>query len=791
MVKKIFFLLFFCLSAKIIIAQQTQTIKGTVIDKDTREALIGATIVVKNTNLGTTADVDGSFKINNVPVGRQTIVCTYIGYNAFEAANIIINSAKEVDLSIEMIESVETMKEVVISGKPKGNEPVNEMSLVSTRSFSVEETQRYAASANDPGRMATGFPGVQPSRDNRSDIVIRGNSGIGLAWRLEGIDIPNPNHFARIGSSGGGLTIFSASMLGNSDFSTGAFAAEYGNAISGVFDMKFRKGNAEKKEYTFRAGMLGLDFSTEGPFRKGGKASYLINYRYSTLGILNKLGIHLVGPRIDNTFQDLSFNCYLPTKNSKSFFTLWGIGGASKEYESTVENPVDWKTFDDYQSYNFTTNMGAVGATHTYLLPNNAYVKTNIAAMSQRVTNTNDTLTFDKKTSVLNIGTYSDEQYTEGRYSLSSFYNQKINPKTTFKTGFALSNVFCDLNKINLLSNQATVENEILIASGKQNFSLFEPYAQLRLRPAEQLTINAGVHATFLGLNTTSSIEPRASLRYQATKNQSLSLAYGKHSRVLSLGTYYYNVGKGATATLPNFNLPLLKSHQLVLAHEVLLAKAMKIHTELYYQYHYDVPVSIVGTWSALNTISGFANRPLVGVGTGTNYGIDISLEKSFDAGSFFMISSSIFRSRYTDVEKVEHSTAFDSGFSANAMFGKEWTLRRGAVLQLGGRLIYNGGQRLTPLKEGAVISRYALEAPLDENRPFTDKIDAYFRPDARIALRKNKKKSAYTLALDIQNVMNRKNVDALSRKYDPDKNDWVYRSQSGLTPLLSFQIDF
>jgi hypothetical protein len=293
------------------------------------------------------------------------------------------------------------------------------------------------------------------------------------------------------------------------------------------------------------------------------------------------------------------------------------------------------------------------------------------------------------------------------------------------------------------------------------------------------------MHAVVLGLNKSYSIEPRASLRYQVAQNQSLSLAYGKHSRVLPLGTYFYKKND----LTPNIDLPLMKSHQVVLAHDLILAKAMKLHTELYYQYHYDVAVN--GTFSVLNTIGGFPNRELKAAGTGTNYGVDISLEKAFDDGLFFVMSSSIFKSSYTDEAKLSHSTTFDSRFSANAMFGKEWTLRSGSVLQAGGRLIYNRGQRLTPIKAGATINRYALEAPLDETKPFTDQVSPYFRPDARIALRKNKKKTAYTLALDIQNVMNRRNIDVLRRAYDPDTNSWLYRPQSGLTPLLSFQLDF
>ena len=298
----------------------TQVIRGLVLDKDTQFPLIGATVSVVGSDpmIGTTTDFDGNFELSAVPVGRVQLICSYIGYGDYISNPFVLNSARATELSIELIESAVTTEEVVVKAKQFGNEALNELSILSARSFSVEETQRYAASANDPGRMVMGFPGVQPSRDSRSDIIIRGNSGIGMLWRLEGVDIPNPNHFARRGNSGGGITIFSVSMLSNSDFSTAAFPAEYGNATSGVFDIKFRKGNAKERQHTFRAGMLGMDFSTEGPIDKERGSSYLMNYRYSTLGILNQLGLHLVGERVDNTFQDVSFNLSFPSKDKKS-----------------------------------------------------------------------------------------------------------------------------------------------------------------------------------------------------------------------------------------------------------------------------------------------------------------------------------------------------------------------------------------------------------------------------------------------------------------------------------------
>ena len=268
---KLYYSVLLVLISQMAISQNlTQTIKGIVIDKENRRPLAGATVSIADDSTQQTvlSNENGEFMLKNILVGRRRIQCTYSGYENYITDNILLNSAREVELIIELEQQYQQQAEVIVKAPRNPKQPVNRSSIVSTRSFTPEETNRYAASVNDPSRMALSFPGVQPTRDARSDIIIRGNSAAVMLWRLEGVDIPNPNHFARKGSSGGGITIFSSSMLDNSDFSSGAFPAEYGDALSGVFDMRFRKGNKEKDQYTFKAGVIGLDFSAEGPLKK-------------------------------------------------------------------------------------------------------------------------------------------------------------------------------------------------------------------------------------------------------------------------------------------------------------------------------------------------------------------------------------------------------------------------------------------------------------------------------------------------------------------------------------------
>ena len=546
----------------------TQTIKGFVRDKDTKQPLIGAIVKIAGSGdkaVGTASLTDGSFRLEHAVVGRQQIECSFVGYEPFLSESVILNSAKELELNIELVQSLNLTQEIVIKAVKHGSEPLNVLSLVSARSFSVEETNRYAGTANDAGRMAMGFPGVQISNDDsNSDILIRGNAGQGLLWRLEGIDIPNPNHFARLGSSGGGITIFSTSVLGTSDFSTGAFPAEYGNALSGVFDMKFRKGNSEKRENTIKVGLIGLEYATEGPIGHNG-GSYLVNYRYSTLGVLNKFGFQLAGPRIDDNFQDISFNVYLPTKDKKNVFNIWGIGGLSVENRRTAATPIN---YDDRVTGDFETNMGAIGLSHSWLINNKSYLKTTIAVMDQYVINDQN-----YNPSASPAYRITTEHHQEGRISLASYYSYKFSPQTTLKTGIFVSDLFyrfeaysgSSINEnTNVLNGYATYGHANTFGQTPSTL-LFQPYTEIKYRPSDQWTFTGGLHALYLALNGTTSIEPRFGVQYQYESNQSLSFGYGLHGKIQPMGTYYTVFGNyGYSHDYSNRNLGIIHSNHFV-----------------------------------------------------------------------------------------------------------------------------------------------------------------------------------------------------------------------------------
>ena len=276
-----------------ILAQSpTQTVRGTVVDEESKYPLEAVEIALQTASgkvLGAFTEADGTYRIDDVPVGRQAIVFRLGGYQRVVLENIEVTSGKEVILNMEMQSSSVEVTEVEIIARTNGDAG-NEMAISSAREFSPEETNRFAGSRGDPPRMASNYAGVQGADDSRNDIVIRGNTPQGLLYRLDGINIPNPNHFSIPGTGGGPVTVLNNKFLTNSDFFTGAFPAEFSNGIAGVFDLKMRNGNNEKHEFSGQLGFLGTELMAEGPLSKESNASYLGMYRYSTLGLVQLFG---------------------------------------------------------------------------------------------------------------------------------------------------------------------------------------------------------------------------------------------------------------------------------------------------------------------------------------------------------------------------------------------------------------------------------------------------------------------------------------------------------------------
>lgn len=781
------FLFLIFLTSSIATAQSfTKNIKGKITDKDSKQPLAGVNVLVINSNpsQGATTDVDGNFILENVSVGRHNIKFTYIGYEDATVNEVLVNSGKEVYLTIEMQEKITKMKDVEITYARDKSKANNDFAPISARSFSAEEMNRYAGTQNDPARMAQSFAGVVTANDENNQIVVRGNSPRGLLWRMEGIEIPNPNHFAGSeGSTGGGVSILSSNMLTNTDFYSGAFAAEYGNALSGVFDMNLRKGNSEKWEFALKVGVLGAETTLEGPFSKKYKGSYLINYRYSTLELFALLGFK-IGGNVTPKYQDLCFNFYFPTKKIGTF-TVFGIGGMSSLGDFAKHDSSSWKTLSDKSEFAQKQMMGVAGLTHLLLLKDNrTYLKTTLSYSYTNNTSSDDTLDYDFKKFNIN-----DQKFIYKTFRGAMMLNSKLDVTNTIRVGIIYSNIDFKLHSEAFSYLSSKTETQV---NNTGNTSMLQAYAQWKHRFTERVQLNTGVHFLFSFLNNKFYVEPRMSGEWRIKENNTLSFGVGLHSRVDAVSTYVSYAGKSTQNNFPNKNLDFSRALHVVAAYNLNFKKDFRFKTEVYVQYLFGIPIgtdSVNKTFSIVNYDDGFVNIPLQNKGTGYNYGLEITLEKYFSKNYFFMFTTSVFNSKYRGADNIWRNTTYNVNYVVNALGGKEFVVgkKKNNSIGVNAKIIWRGGNRVTPIDLEKSIA--ANETVYKTNEAFAEKLPDYFRVDFGVSFRRNKKKYSWVLGFDAQNIINRENV--AYKLYDPEKKLIITKKNLGIVPVFSWKVEF
>ena len=776
-------------------AQGTSNIRGQIVDKDTRAPLVGAVVQLYNDSTikgGAAADFDGNYRIDNVAVGRYIIKVQFTGYLMQVIPNVIVNSGKETILNIELEPSVMTTKEVVIVGQRKDG-TVNEMGAGSGRMFSVEETNRYAGSRGDPARMATNFAGVQGGNDSRNDIVVRGNSPAGVLWRVEGVDIPNPNHFAIEGTTGGPVSMLNNKMLANSDFYTGAFSAEYGNSIAAAFDLKMRNGNNEKFEFNGQFGFLGTELSAEGPINKEKGSSFLMNYRYSTLKMFEALNMP-IGTGAVPAYMDGAFKLNFPLKKGGNI-SWFGIGGNSKIdiVVSDMTEPNDELYGVDNRDQYFRTGMGFSGVVYAKSLNDKTFFRMVVAGSSRYSSAKHDLVWRDTTFALDSIQAKMRYKNTEQRYSFNFYFLHRMNAKNTIKAG-----MFNDMYTNELHDSiYSLVAQEWQVRQDYQgNSFLIQPYVQWKYRPTDLVTINTGLHGQYFTLNGSMAIEPRVSMRWTMTDKQAIQIAGGMHSQMLPAYVYYTGMPGDSLHRLHNKDVDFIKSIHSVIGYDLNVTEGMRIKVEAYYQYLYNVPIEKKSSsFSVLNTGSGFSRYfpdTLVNEGTGRNLGVEFTLEKFFSKQFFFMATASVFDAKYTGSDGVERNTDFNTGYAGNLLGAYEFKIGEKQTLQVGTKLTVAGKRWYTPI-DSALSAAENEEFLVDSLRNTQQFSTAYFRLDARVVWKLNGKKCTHEIGLDLINVTNQQNILGLtySPSYKDPKDYYQEQYQLGFLPLFYYQIDF
>ena len=763
----------------------TQTIKGTVVDKQSQSTLPGVAVVLVGSNplLGTTTDLDGNFKLVGVPIGRNALQISYMGYETVTLGNLLVNSAKELDLKIELQESIKKLDEVVVRAQDDKRNAINSMGTVSIRTFSVEEAARYSGSLQDPSKMAQNFAGVSGANDSRNDIIIRGNSPIGVLWRMDGIDIPSPNHFASLGSTGGPVSMLNINNLSNSDFMTGAWSPNYGNALSGVFDLNLRNGNADKREYLGQIGFNGFELGAEGPFKKGSGASYLINYRYSTLGLISLMGISLGTGAAVPQYQDLTFKMNIPTKKFGRF-TLWGIGGISHIDFDADPNDTTNLYSGGNQNSKFGSTTGIFGASNTYFFNPKTYQKLTIAASTAISDGSIDSISSENN-SIWHITAFNRRQ---NKYSFNYKLNHKFNAKHNLTAG-----VFGDIYQIHILDSvRADSLSFRTISDMNQTALLIQSFVNWQWRPMDQFSVNIGVHSQHFLLSKSNVIEPRIGMKYIITSNHSLTLGAGLHSQIQPITIYFVEKADSlGNKSTPNKSLDFSKSLQTVLGYEWFVSQQLRLKAEAYYQYLFSIPVeNSSSSFSMINQGADFAfptNTNLVNEGTGYNYGLELTIEKFYSSGYYFLVTNSLFQSKYKGSDGIERNTAFNGNYVLNALGGKEFKLGKKTALSFDTKITYAGGKRYTPI-DLSLSQTYRTEIR-DEKLAYSEQYKDYFRFDFKITFRYNGKKTSQMFAVDLQNLTGSKNVFAQGFNPSTGRIGTVY--QRGFFPDVQYKIYF
>lgn len=780
---------------------QTQTIKGTVIDKQSELPLIGAAVELINTEntIGSVTDVDGYFRLENVPIGRQVIQVSYLGYNSITLPNILVTSGKEVILDISLEESVEQLDEVVVTAEVEKSKAQNELATVSARTFSVEEVIRYSGGRSDVARLASNFAGVSTADDSRNDIVIRGNSPTGVLWRLEGIPIPNPNHFSTLGTTGGPVSALNPNLLKNSDFLTAAFPAEYGNALAGVFDLGFRSGNRDKHEFMIQNGAIsGVELMAEGPMNKKHTSSYLVAGRYSFVGLASDLGLP-IGTNASPNYQDIAFKLDFANGGAGKF-TLFGIGGLSDiDFLHDEVDEDDIFAANDEDAFAIS-RFGVLGLKHNFLIGDKSYLRTVIAAStSQNEFDQDRYSNLDQPDE--SVRRLFEGDNTEVRYSISSYFNRKFSRKLTARIGILTEFYDFDINQRNR-ENTPDLDDDglsdwVTVNSFQGNMTILQPFVQTQYRFTPKWTLNLGLHAQYLTLNETFALEPRAALNWNFLPSQTLTLGYGLHQQSQPLPILLLVSEVDGQLVESNRNLEFTRSNHFVLGYDVQFGGDWRTKVEAYYQAIDRVPVEgeEPTSFSILNVGADFGFPDdvdfLVNEGTGSNIGIELTVEKFFSRGYYGLLTTSIFDSKYEGSDGVERNTAFNNGYVVNLLAGKEFKIGKAKrnAFSLDTKVTTAGGQYYTPVDLEA--SKIAQEEVLFEDQAFSEQFDSYFRWDFKFGFQLNSatKKISHQFYFDIQNVLNTENVFA--RRYNRLTNEVNEVLQLGFFPDFLYRIQF
>ncbi len=698
-----------------------QSIEGTVVDEQRSFPLIGATITIADTEIGTVTDENGYFILQELGPGRYDIEVSYVGYGSRKLPNVLVASGKINKVRIELSSTVNELDLVEVTAGYSTISP-------GRRTISEEQINRFAASYYDPARLMTTSPDVSISNDQNNQVSIRGISPDYNTWRLEGVEIVNPNHLSNAGTpndqpagTSGGVNILSAQMLGPSSLEYGLASNSLSNSIGGIFDMSLKTGTSTDYQFTTQASLIGFDLSAEGPFQKGGKASFITNYRYSFTSLLTSMGVDFGGESIG--FQDLAATAYFPLKKGGGL-KVYGVGGTSF-------NRFDHLPFEDSEREKdrndiyYESMMGVVGATF-----NSKGFNASVAYSG--VDNDRRQTTYDDFDNIsLDTLVNRDESV------LSTHLNyQTIVNNTTFT--FGVINNFYGFNEVQESLSQLYFETTA-------NFS--------------NLVINGGLTLSSNDLDTTV-FDPRLRLQYIVNERLEIYGGAGRFSQLLRPSNFYFARLETEEPFVLLENYDFIFSNRYTLGFTYTIGN-ISLQTEgFYYQ---------------------FSDINFLEFDKADSRGVSVAVQRDFNNLWYLLAGATFFDSQIGG----EVNNPFNLGNVINLSGGKEFVKVKKDIprsFTLNARMTWQGGAFYTvPFGTPGEDVRLAS--------PFNSQIPDYLRFDLRLQWTKSKPNMTRIVALDMQNALLRENVAYYY--FDSFLNREETANQLGLIPILTYRLEF
>ncbi len=748
---------------------QGQTIRGEVVDKVTLQPIFNALINLEGTDLFVTTDSLGVFRITEVPVGRYMIKATHTSYSTL-IEPLLLGAGKEQVLRIELEQRILLLDSVVVRNRS--------WMISSTEgngiSLSMDEINRIPANYFDPVRMLTSFPGTAAANDQANHLIVRGRSPNTILWRLEGLNMVNPNHQTNAGTlsdvpvqTGGGVNILSGQMLGKTQFTADPVDPDLGNGWS-VINMEFRDGNAEKWETTLQASLIGIDIAEEGPI---GGGSFIANYRYSFVGILTGLGLDFGGESI--SFQDLSFSYSLPREKSR--IKIFGMGGLSSNTFEAVEDESEWEVDKDSQDIQYQGKTGALGFSYRTNTGRNSSLE-----LSTLYSATNQARDYTENDIPLAIyNGYGREEFTFQRELISN----RIEFKRQWKKGWWRLGSLNDFHYAQIRSRYYAESSGTFI--GENRVSLlginWQPYLQVRWMVSPRLTVIPGLRYSYFTHSKSSSFEPRLDVSYDFNSRNYITILLARNSMTQPARYYLTNSRNRYLGFSYSDNLTVVYGYQA--------RQNFQLKLTAYLQCQDEIPEFAPLFVSAANQFEELPLFNLANEGKARNYGLEAVVERKIENGFYLLGGSSIYKSEFR-AQSAWWDSRFDGNFTLNITMGKERMQPRQnkkRYFRYSGRILLIGGFNQRAIDSS--LSSQSRTTVYDYGQPFVIGLENYIRLDLSVSWRTEKPGSSRVFGIDIQNVLNREH--SFGNYFDVRQDRVISKNQLGLIPVMYYRIEF